>query len=209
MYDTNNFGLPSNTPDTDGDGEYDFRDTDNVIPLPIQLLSFSVEIDLGKVNINWVTSSEINNAYFTIERSENGVDWHKLTIVEGAGNSNSARSYRTTDSSPLYGTSYYRLKQTDFDGRSEYLSVKSIVLYKEASEQVEVYPNPTEGELKIVCNDLGFDEVRILNLLGQDVSGLTKKNRVNDSTLTVDLSLLSEGFYYVITRDTPHKVYKQ
>ena len=93
-----------------------------VDPFPIELLSFNAEMERDHVKVTWVTASEINNDYFTLERSSDGHTWEILTFIEGAGNSNQKLSYGFKDFNPLNGISYYRLKQTDFDGAYEYFT---------------------------------------------------------------------------------------
>lgn len=89
-------------------------------PLPITLISFHVTHQDGLVVIEWSTSSETNNNYFSIERSADGDHWKVIGRLAGAGNSNSQLSYTYIDQNPQKGESYYRLKQTDFDGQFEY-----------------------------------------------------------------------------------------
>lgn len=103
-------------PFTSGGGTIQISPT----PLPIELLSFSVNAGAESVLISWETATETNNDFFTIERSGNLESWEILGYVDGAGNSNRPLSYSFTDNMPLEGISYYRLKQTDFDGQYEY-----------------------------------------------------------------------------------------
>jgi len=104
--------------------------------LPITLTNFSAFIEQNVTKINWTTASEINNAYFTIERSADGINFVDLFNRDGADNSNVRINYVAYDESPLPGVSYYRLKQTDYNGVSETFSM------------VSVY-NPVAGEFSI------------------------------------------------------------
>jgi len=89
-------------------------------PLPIELLSFNAEYnsDFSTVDLNWSTLTETNNDYFTIERSYNGLDFEPIAYIEGAGNSNSVLNYEYTDFEKPSQLTYYRLRQTDFDGQT-------------------------------------------------------------------------------------------
>jgi hypothetical protein len=91
-------------------------------PLPIELLNFSAKSIDNAVQLTWATAAEINNDFFTIERSSDGNNWEIISYVYGAGNSNYVIDYEYTDEMPLEGISYYRLKQTDFDGQFEYFT---------------------------------------------------------------------------------------
>jgi len=88
--------------------------------LPIELLTLSSEVKSDRVMLNWTTGTEINNDFFTIERSRDSYGWEVLGFVNGAGNSSTPKSYTFNDIHPLDGLAYYRLKQTDFDGRFKY-----------------------------------------------------------------------------------------
>jgi hypothetical protein len=80
----------------------------NIVPLPIELLSFNAEaFSSGYVQLNWKTISETNNDYFSIERSADGLNFELMGIVDGAGNSNQILDYSTRDLNPLSGTGYY------------------------------------------------------------------------------------------------------
>jgi hypothetical protein len=94
-------------------------------PLPIELVGFYV-IQLDNKNIvTWTTFSEINNDFFTIERSVGGQYWDVIDFIEGAGTSSVIIDYRYYDYNPLNGVSYYRLKQTDYDGQYKYSDIVS------------------------------------------------------------------------------------
>ncbi|MCB9364819.1 MAG: T9SS type A sorting domain-containing protein [Flavobacteriales bacterium] len=116
-------------------------------PLPIKLTSFNVNPNKNIVDISWQTAAEINNDYFTIERSNNGFEWEEISKVKGAGNSNYKLSYNDIDYSPLSGVSYYRLKQTDFNGDYSYSEI-TMVDFKQKDEIV-IYPNPVKDNLTI------------------------------------------------------------
>ena len=103
-------------------------------PLPIELLSFTATPNDVEVELEWVTASEINNDFFTVEKSLDLNSWNKVLVKDGAGNSNFTKTYTDIDKNPFSGLSYYRLKQTDFNGTfaysepvAVYFSRKSIV----------------------------------------------------------------------------------
>lgn len=109
------------------------------IALPIELISFEAKMNNNKqVDIFWATASELNNDFFTIERSADGVNWEIVTTAAGAGNSIYRIDYAAYDSRPLSGISYYRLKQTDFDGAFEYSNIVSVFYGNEAVQLIKV-----------------------------------------------------------------------
>ena len=116
------------------------------ILLPIELGTFTGLHNGRSVVLNWTTISETNNEYFTIQRTLDGVIFEDIGTVSGAGNSQTDIEYEFFDYAPFLGTSYYRLKQTDYDGQYKYSEVIS-VRYRSN----------------------GADLVRTVNILGQDV----------------------------------------
>lgn len=99
-------------------------------PLPVELISFDATVvDRQKsVLLEWETASENNNDYFSIERSADGYNWESITSVNGMGNSSTTTSYDYKDRQPMKGVSYYRLKQNDFNGDSEYFDIRSVMI---------------------------------------------------------------------------------
>lgn len=88
--------------------------------LPVELLKFTATPIGRNVILEWSTASEINNDYFRIERSSDGVEFNEIGIVQGNGNSTMTHFYEFTDEAPPTGTAYYRLAQTDYDGTVNY-----------------------------------------------------------------------------------------
>lgn len=93
--------------------------TDYTSPLPIKLLSFAANCRDGKALIQWSTASEVNNDFFTIEKTFDGINFEFVAKIKGAGNSNTVLNYNYIDNNPGNGKVYYRLSQTDFDGTTE------------------------------------------------------------------------------------------
>ncbi len=120
--------------------------TNEISPLPIELLSFDARLNSeNTVDVHWITATEINNNFFTVEKSQNGKDFVPFRTVVGAGNSTNILNYQTTDENPFTGISYYRLKQTDFDGRYSYSPVSQIKLF-DSETGFNIFPNPAENE---------------------------------------------------------------
>jgi len=94
--------------------------------LPIELVSFTGEKKDNRNILNWTTASEINNAYFTVEKSYNGIDFEWVGTQEGSSPSTQIINYSLSDYNILETLNYYRLKQTDFDGKFEYSKTISI-----------------------------------------------------------------------------------
>ncbi len=112
--------------------------------LAIESLSLSGFCDKQQIQLNWSTATETNNNYFTIEQSIDQKKWQELETVQGAGNSSMEHEYSYTDRLPIQAISYYRLKQTDFDGNTNYgniIQVKPCDMG--GTENSALYPNPS------------------------------------------------------------------
>ncbi|MEW5843570.1 MAG: T9SS type A sorting domain-containing protein [Bacteroidota bacterium] len=128
--------------------------------LPVELTSFTSNVNENKVTLNWSTATEVNNYGFEVQRSVvsnqlsanavptsretlNADSWTKIGFVQGAGNSNSPKNYSFTDK-PTGGKEFqYRLKQIDFNGAFEYSEIATAILENVSEFKLEQnYPNP-------------------------------------------------------------------
>lgn len=136
--------------------------------LPVGLTLFDVLEEFNKVACVWQTETEQNNHYFTIEKSLDGIHFEHLGNLFGHKNSESVKHYKLYDSSPTYNQiSYYRLSQTDLDGKRRILDTKSIFLEKE--EQLEIYPNPSKGLVHISGNEKVLKSVELFDNTGRKI----------------------------------------
>ena len=167
-------------------------------PLPVELLQFKATPSsaIKNVDLMWVTASEINNDYFVIERSTNASDWLPLDSVNGAGNSNAVLSYNYPDNNPYSGTSYYRLKQVDFNGTTEYSQVE--VVNFEGLEIISLFPNPSNGEVSISIKSsaTGTLELKAYDSLGKLVSN--EVFQVNEGVSNINTQInAADGKYFI------------
>ncbi len=167
-------------------------------PLPIELLSFTARPDGDKVQINWVTATETNNDYFTVERSVDGRIFEAIGQLPGAGTSITPNYYAMTDVTPLKGLSYYRLRQTDFDGSSQVSDIVSIFMENEVVGDIQVFPNPVEtGTLQIYAANIPESApIRLLNAYGQQVATAVV---LSQGYWQMDTSRLAPGMYFLYT----------
>ncbi|RYM35443.1 DUF3494 domain-containing protein [Brumimicrobium glaciale] len=173
--------------------------------LPIELLSFTAVSKNAHLQLNWATASEVNNDYFTLERSPNGVWWETVKKVDGSGNSKHILDYSWNDNSPYTGISYYRLKQTDFDGKTETFNIVSVE--QSEAEELQAYPNPVVHTVTL----LGVNQdqqLRIFNTAGIDVTNSTNISLSPSKKTLLDMSHLSKGMYYVDNGEKPVQVIK-
>ncbi|HCL83920.1 MAG TPA: hypothetical protein DIC22_08090 [Chitinophagaceae bacterium] len=165
-------------------------------PLPITLISFTASVVNGEVLLYWTTAAEINNDYFTIQRSRDVAGWENIQKVPGAGNSSTDHTYSTKDQSPFTGISYYRLMQTDIDGKFTYSQVISVNLGNKLSE-INLFPNPATDRVNILFNVSGKYEVALLNSNGQFMIHPVLINGLNT---VLNVSELKSGIYFIRIR---------
>ncbi|TDE15622.1 BspA family leucine-rich repeat surface protein [Dyadobacter psychrotolerans] len=133
--------------------------------LDVSLIRFDAHQEAGKVKLEWATANETDNDYFEIERSENALNWQVVNRIKGAGTVTSAKNYSVTDSDPLGGTSYYRLKYVDLSGIAGYSRIRAINTPGPASH--DLYPNPATTSITISGKPEGH--LKMYNLSGLEV----------------------------------------
>lgn len=164
--------------------------TDDTSPLPVELLNFEVILQGSQTVVRWTTSSELNNDFFTVQKSADAEQWNEVTVVEGAGNSKSEQNYQIIDNQPLTGVSYYRLKQTDFDGNFEYSKIVSVNF--EGAQGLVVSPNPSSGVFTLENHQLKSQQIRLYNSLGQVFQVESEIDYLNTQ---INISSFPSGFY--------------
>lgn len=136
--------------------------------LPIELKEFEASVSGDAVKLYWSTYSEENNALFTIERSGDGMRWEKIAEQPGAGTTTSLHTYTAYDRRPLPGRSYYRLKQTDYDGTFTYSENRAVV-FKDLSQAVSLYPNPVADVLVVDSQHQAIQSLSLHSLSGMQI----------------------------------------
>ncbi|MFP4289584.1 MAG: T9SS type A sorting domain-containing protein [Bacteroidales bacterium] len=167
------------------------------IHLPVSLLSFEAKMKNQVVYIEWITASEINNHFFTVEKSANGIHFSDLVKVTGAGTTSSAMYYDATDKNPLRGTTYYRLKQTDFDGSYKYSDIIAVSNNNPIdSDAFRIYPNPAGSDnINIAASGEKDVNFNIFDLTGKKVySGTAYAMTINN----INIEMLAKGLYTVV-----------
>lgn len=173
-------------------------------PLPISLLKFEGKLYNKMVDFSWTTASETNNNYFTVEKSADAFTFEKVIDIKGAGNSTTTLKYTATDDNPLTGVSYYRLKQTDFDGKYTYSNLVPIKNVTKINSDFNIYPNPakTDDILKIEFPEEFYGKdvlVNVYDALGNKVySNKALASEWEDKMTISYLQNFKTGVYFVI-----------
>jgi len=182
------------TVNTGGTGLYKVHPTLVSTPLPVTWLGFDALLNnAGGVDLHWQTAVESNNKGFTVQRSADGQRYDSLYGVAGAGSSSSVHSYQWTDEHPAAGINFYRIKQSDLDGRSSYSEVRKIEGL--STNRVSVAPNPVRGGRLTLLHHLspGKARVEIMDMSGRVVSA--RSVEIRSATLEYDLQGLGKGVY--------------
>lgn len=142
-------------------------------PLPIELIDFSGTCLTNGVQLNWSTATELNNNYFLIEKSLNGIDWILTAKVGGSGTSNSMHSYIYTDNTAnTEELIYYRMSQVDFDGKKTVFKMIDVNCNTTIPDRMIFYPNPASTELNIhldVNEPSANSIIRLVNTIGETI----------------------------------------
>lgn len=181
--------------------------------LPIELISFDASVATNQVNFKWVTASELNNDFFTLERFDDSDRFHAITTLPGKGTTNEMSIYEAVDNCPQLGKNYYRLKQTDFDGTYSYSDVV-MVEFSGMLEPLAVYPNPLFNEpltidLKNALPE-GLSTIQIIDSRGVEAfRTLLPVDPTGFARETLDANFLTPGIYYVRVGEFSQKLVVQ
>jgi hypothetical protein len=179
-----------------------FQQPTPMLALPISLVNFTAtRTEAALVELQWHTASENNNKGFDLERRlDNETDFVKQTFVSSQavnGNSNTLLRYIFKDPNSFSGTSYYRLKQWDYDNRSTYSFIKAVNGLSDASVSLVVFPNPSNGQFKIILKGAGAGVQASIT----DPSGRLIRRVSLENDEPVMISNLLPGLYIVTIPD--------
>ena len=175
--------------------------------IPVELVSFLSTVNGNDVTLNWTTATEINNSYFEVERSIDGLLFTNIATVQGYGTTTEIHNYSYKDLDLENGTYYYRLKQVDFDGSYEHLNVINVQITSPVSfELSQNYPNPFNPSTKIkysipsVISTEGRNlkvTLKVFNVLGNEIETLINEEMIAGSyEVTWNATNLPSGVYF-------------
>lgn len=149
----------------------------NTIALPVEWLDFDVRLKNHEVEISWKTALESNNDFFTVERAQDIENFETVAIVQGKGTSQTVSSYSVMDPNPMHGITYYRVKQTDFDGTVSHSNLQRINYEGPEFAFLNVYPSPGNGK-SIKCVIKGLRDRKSVHMQIYNSQGVMVRNQV-------------------------------
>ncbi len=157
-------------------------------PLPVTLVSFTAQAQSAGVKLNWSTATELNNDYFEVQRSPDGQAFAAIGRTQGAGTTSTGATYTFTDSRPLAGAAYYRLRQVDHDGTEAFSAVAAVT--SSAKPEATFFPNPGSTAITLPAGAGQPIEYHIYTITGRTI--LT--GRVAGGT-SLDVQQIPAGLY--------------
>lgn len=170
--------------------------------LPVTLVDFAATLtEAGSVQLDWQTSEEDGNAFFTLERSADAEFFQPLGELPSQGEGAAIRSYQFFDKTPLTGLNHYRLKQTDIDGAYTYSNVVSVLVAPDNQAQLKFYPNPVAQKeslmLEFLLPEEAVIEVKVKDLHGRNVLVQRLRLGYGEYRIPLDVSELAKGYYFL------------
>ncbi len=161
-------------------------------PLPVELVSFGAKLEGDYVRISWTIASAINNDYFSVEHSFDGITFNEIEKVNGVGNSNDFKMF-SVNNYAFSELNYYRLKIVDYNG--DYSYSKTVMVKTTLNKEISFLWNNQQCSISMNASENTM--VEIFSTTGENKH---KQNTVFSSanqTLVIPFSDLEAGVYFV------------
>jgi hypothetical protein len=169
-------------------------------PLPVTWLNIEAKHLDGFARVSWSTASEINNDFFSIESSSNGIDFTEIGKLPGSGTTSNVSTYVFDDYSPIQGVKYFRIKQTDFDGQFDYSPITVLAQIKVANG-FTLSPNPVRSNMTVTFDKQlpkGVYQIRLVDLNGKILyQAEADKSGVNRKAIVISTDDMPTGIYFM------------
>jgi len=178
--------------------------------LPVELLSFEGEVQQQGNYLKWATATEINNDYFTMERStDGGKTFVKIgQVIKGSGTTSSTKTYDLLDREALSGTSIYKLSQTDYDGTTEIIGYVELSRGEATLAILDIYPIPVDQlmNLQISSNTDDVVTISITDMLGRTVYNQVTDVKMDLNEMQISTNLFGTGVYFLTIESADYLV---
>ncbi len=166
----------------------------NQANLPVELLYFTAECMGEATQLQWSTASETNNEYFTIERSSDAVNYEEVARIQGAGTTSQRNDYSFMVDNNSTAITYYRLRQTDIDGKYEIFAPIAIQCQNnKAATEISIYPVPANDQVNIFSSNSPMTRIEIFSIMGAKVA----EEPAEGNQTTLHIGNLATGVYAV------------
>ena len=173
--------------------------------LPVELLNFDASASGSSSDLAWSTATETNNSHFEIQRSIDGVTFERIGRVDGAGTIQEEQTYSFVDenAAAVADELFYRLKQVDFNGNSEFSDIRTVHFGENGSKGVKVFPSPAKQGQQVVIQAKDIQTMDVYNIHGR----LIDRYEFNDgqSTTSIQTARLSAGMYVIVINNNIHR----
>lgn len=174
--------------------------TAQIAPLPVELLTFNAKaIGNKQVDLKWTTASEKNNDYFTVLRSKDGYSYTAIGKVKGNGTTSTVSNYHYTDNTPLSGTSFYKLTQTDYNTNTSESKVCAVTLYTTGNYGISSY-YANEGVLQFILtgsDQMGNVLIELHDVTGRVIYSATDFSADKEKQISIDTHGLDRAVYFL------------
>lgn len=176
-------------------------------PLPVEFSEFNATYNENTncVDLNWTTLSEINNNYFVVEKSIDGINFEEINKINSYGNSNLIQTYNTNDCDITTEFIYYRIKQVDIDEKFTYSNIESVNIpnIQPEEKEIKIYPTLiTNNNFNITNKNLAHLNIKIFDINGNTVYETTIKEYENN----IRTDNLLNANYYVLFQNTDNNI---
>lgn len=161
-------------------------------PLPVVLSKMEVKVFQNQNILTWKTDSEINSEYFEIQHSSDGIEFNSIGQIKSVGSFSNGAIYNFEHSSPSVGINYYRFKQVDIDGKTDFSKVISVIFGNKS--KITIAPVVAKESVILYTSSEEILTYNVYNLAGQQVfsNSFTAQDRI-------DISQLQVGMYFIHT----------
>jgi hypothetical protein len=187
---------------------YTFGSAYYAAALPVEFVDLKATVNNQSIDVEWLTASEHNSDFFSVERSENGKGFTAIHTLAAAGESKVISKYLVTDKNPSRENNYYRIKQVDKDGKAKYSKIVSAKISTNATQTLDIYPNPSDGRIMYINLPYkGEIQLTISNILGVEV--YKKKMSADGKILTIQPHIPLSNGIYIVSLEVLNKTYQQ
>lgn len=181
-------------------------------PLPVSLLSLNANCEGNHVKISWTTASESNSKNFIVQSLSGANTFASVDSVQAAGNSNQIRNYSLNDNNCTDKSCYYRLKQTDIDGRVSFSNIVAVSCQNNKDfEIVSLHTQTSAKEINLVVNaadDENFNYI-LYNSLGQEINSGNSSVSRGTNNISLDITSISQGTYFLLIKSEKRMIVKK